>query len=177
METDYKVKRIRHSQYEGYYEIQFKGKRIEAGGPFATRVTALKHMQALINANNETARIRHQAKVKFFFDNAGFSYDPKIETEQQGHQRCAMELAKAEEYARQQELIFEWQGNDTCIACDCGDSKCKCCKGKRHESFTCLLWDAESKNVLASLGSICEPTSEYRRVIEAELALEAMPTA
>lgn len=33
---------------------------------------------------------------RFFFDHAGYSYDPKTETVEQGRERCARELAAAE---------------------------------------------------------------------------------
>ena len=37
-----------------------------------------------------------QAAYLFFLRNAGFGYDPKTETKQQGKSRCARELAKRE---------------------------------------------------------------------------------
>lgn len=116
--------------------------------------------------------------AKFFYDNAGFAYDPKVETEEQGHERCAKMLAEAEALASAEGCWFDWQyDHDGCIGCDCGSDDCACSTGEPHEVLWCAMREGtEPGLVLASLGSICNPTREYRRVVEAELALEAMAT-
>jgi hypothetical protein len=48
-------------------------------------------------------------------------------------------------------------------------SRCTFCVAKRLKSGQEVVYD-----VLASLGGICEPSREYRRVVEAELAEEAL---
>lgn len=112
---------------------------------------------------------------QFFYDNAGFSYDPKKETEAEGKLRCAQALAEAEDYGKRHGFVFQWEADqDGCIGCECGSEDCHCCTGEAHEVLCCVLRD-EDGTVLASLGAICEPTREYGRVIEAELALEGMP--
>lgn len=112
---------------------------------------------------------------QFFYDNAGYSYDAKVETAEQGRERCAKSLAQAETYARDENWRYDWdQDRDACIGCDCGSGECACSTGEPHETLTCVLRD-EHAHVLASLGGICEPTAKYQRVVEAELALEAMP--
>ena len=85
-------------------------------------------------------------------------------------------LARAEEYADAQEWTFTWEYDPSPDLSWCDD----CAKrshlrpGHEHpEVFTCLLRD-ESGKALASLGSI-EGDRNYRRVVQAELALEAMP--
>jgi len=86
----------------------------------------------------------------------------------------ALKLARAERYADAHGWEFTWEDGDECIGCDCGSEDCPCATGKRHECFVCCVVDAKGQ-ILASLGSICEPSTQYRRQIQAELALEAMP--
>ena len=111
---------------------------------------------------------------QFFYDNAGYSYDPKTETQENGRLRCAQAMAEAEAYVQKHGLEYVWEDDqDGCIGCDCGSEECSCCTGESHETLCCLLKDPETGNVLASCGGICGVTAEYRRVMEAELALEA----
>jgi len=49
------------------------------------------------------------AQVQFFYDHAGYSWKPSAETREQGRKRCAEMLAKAERYAADNSLIYEWQ--------------------------------------------------------------------
>lgn len=110
----------------------------------------------------------------FFFEQAGYSYDPKKETAEQGRIRCAKELAQAEEYAANLNWRVEWQddwdignhrdcyGEDSAYS-DREPSTCECAR----------LFD-DDDNVLAALGCIDDADRAYRRVIEAELAAEAL---
>ena len=45
---------------------------------------------------------------QFFFDNAGYSYNPETETPEQGRTRCAQRLAEAEEEADRRGWWVEW---------------------------------------------------------------------
>lgn len=104
---------------------------------------------------------------QFFYDNAGFSYEPGKESQEDGHIRCARRLATAEAYARNADWWYEWLRQDW--------QECGCQLTSYHEVWTCILFKSESRReVLAALGSICQPSSKYRRVIRAELAMEAM---
>jgi len=47
------------------------------------------------------------------------------------------------------------------------------CDKYRDEHLFVTMWSADENEVLASLGSIIGADANYRRVIEAELALEA----
>jgi hypothetical protein len=90
--------------------------------------------------------------------------------------QTALDLARAEQHARCEGWQWEWM-NDRCIGGDCRETEtCEhpCCQGTEHVCESLTLWDSEGRSVLASLGSICEPTTEYRRVVKAELAMEAM---
>ncbi len=62
LDADYKVRRIRGGQHDGLYEITYKGSRIESGGPFVTRKTAIRLMQCAIAEQ----RNRSQPKPKPF---------------------------------------------------------------------------------------------------------------
>ena len=113
-----------------------------------------------------------QQAYLFFLKNGASSYNPTIETKRQGYARMARLLAKAERDARALGYTFEWTDDiDGCIGCDCDSPECDCSTGEPHECLVCLMRDSNGK-VVQSLGSVCEPSREYRRVVEAELALE-----
>jgi len=105
---------------------------------------------------------------RFFYYHAGFSYDPKIETRQQRKLRCAREMADAEAYARRAGWTFswfdDWQFNHTKeYGREYEPQTCECCQ----------LQDADGE-VLESLCCIDDADANYRRVIEAELADQAL---
>lgn len=115
-----------------------------------------------------------QAAYLFFLRNAGFSYDPKTQTPQQGKAATARKLAKAERDARALGYTFEWDFDlDGCQGCDCTSQECVCSTGADHETLSCICRDS-CGTVVQSLSSICEPSREYRRIVEAELAEEAL---
>lgn len=112
----------------------------------------------------------------FFYEHAGYSYDPKTETPEQGRRRGAKELAKAEEWAKGHGYYFEWEQE--------GEPWSTFLDGTEVDidDVSDIVWvvmrDDEGK-VVQSLGGIIEGHDEranrrYRRVVEAELALEAM---
>lgn len=115
-----------------------------------------------------------QAAFWFFYREAGYSWNPQTQTRRQGRAETARKLAKAERDARALGYTFEWEyDQDGCIGCDCGNESCDCFTGTEHECLCCVARDANG-NVVASLGSVCNPSREYRRVVEAELASEAL---
>jgi len=109
------------------------------------------------------------ADVKFFYTNAGYSFDPKKETAEQGRERCAINLAAAEGIARNAGVSFAWSRDIECSA----EDQC--------EEWQCLAYDAAG-NVCGSLGAVdfgpdAGPySSDYRRVVEAEIASECLDT-
>jgi hypothetical protein len=85
----------------------------------------------------------------------------------------ALNLARAEAYAKEHDWVFEWE--DDPEEYQLGDAEDEV----PPEVLNCMLRD-EDGNVLASLGGIgmsgnTREDKDYGRVIEAELALEAMP--
>lgn len=108
----------------------------------------------------------------FFLKNAGFSYDPKKETPFKGRVRGARSLAEAERRASAEGCTFEWTQDDT-------TNREFTDEGAEYPLWHCLMRDAAGKAV-GSLGGVDfgedgAPWGDpYRRVIEAEMACEAL---
>ena len=103
---------------------------------------------------------------RFFYAQGGFSYDPKVESPEQGMARCARELARAETYSRDW-FETEWVDDPTADPLDWdGDGpmgeRAYGCIVKANEEQFCSLWE------------IWDPSYAYRRVVAAELALGLM---
>lgn len=107
----------------------------------------------------------------FFYRNAGYSYTPGKETKEQGRRRCARALAAAERAALDAGASFEWDTDPDCTSADFSDAD------PPWRLWICIARDANG-DVFASLGAIDfgrdgSPWRDpYRRVVEAELALE-----
>jgi hypothetical protein len=107
----------------------------------------------------------------FFYQNAGYSHDPKAETPEQGRLRCARELAEAEAVAQRLEYAFEWEFDQDADLSWMSDEE----REQEHEVLCCRIVDPENtRHSLASLCGITDADRNYRRVIEAELAAEAI---
>lgn len=109
---------------------------------------------------------------QFFYEHAGYSHDPKTETPEQGRVRCAIDLAAAEIYAKDRDWTFDWSW-DECG--DLGDHSEWCDVKGRHDHYIehCALSGADG-NVLEALGGIIDADNKYRRVVQAELASQAL---
>ena len=111
---------------------------------------------------------RMRAVFNFFRDNAGYCVGHKAEG--------ALALAKAEQEAKERGLRFLWEAdNDADMSfVDTWSEKDREAFWKEdHFAEWCRVEDA-SGEMLATLGGIIDADSNYRRVIEAELALEAL---
>ncbi len=117
------------------------------------------------------ARVTVQTPVSFFHEWAGYSWNPKTETQEQGRTRCAAALATAE--ARAQHLGFRYHW---CYV-DRGDEDRS---GIDHDSplWEVTIFDADGA-CIGSLGNIDLGENPYgnakdphARVVEAELASE-----
>lgn len=121
-------------------------------------------MQPTTNLNEAAA---------FFFKHAGYSYDPKTETPEQGRTRVAQTLELAERFARSYGLVFAWEVDPDIDSSDFDDSD------EPWQLWQCCAYD-QDENLRASLGGIDlgrdgHPDSDtYARVIEAELADEVL---
>lgn len=102
----------------------------------------------------------HAAAFLFFFEHAGYGYNPATQGEIAGRVECALTLVQAEHHANESECRFGW-GADY----------------ENPQEWCCYLTD-EAGNVLQSLCGIDFGDGElpdgkpYKRVVEAELALE-----
>ena len=93
---------------------------------------------------------------QFFYDHAGYSHDPRVETEEEGHTRCARGMAAAEARARGRGWRAVWERDRMARGKEC-----------------CAVYD-ERGVVVASLTGIGGATASYRRVVEASLAAEGL---
>jgi hypothetical protein len=105
--------------------------------------------------------------VNFFYKYAGYGYTPGKETKSQGRWAGARKLAHAEYMAKQKGWKVEWQNDDEPY--EMGDAETE----MPNEVLGAVLKD-ENGEQLASLWGIGDPSNAYRRVVEAELALEAL---
>jgi hypothetical protein len=121
--------------------------------------------------------------TQFFARHGAYSYDPKAETPDQGRMRCARAMATAEAYARDNGWHTEWTQDGECYAWqgECFDviTDWRRVEGETYHGWWATLYDEHG----TAIGSLCGVTFEddnrladpHRRVVEAELALEAMP--
>lgn len=104
----------------------------------------------------------------FFYKHGGWSWNPKKETKAQGRRRVACKMAVAERYASDHGWRVKWEHSPEPY--EMGDAETE----MPSEILDAVLFDDKGE-VLGSLGSIGDPSREYGRIVEAELALEAMP--
>lgn len=105
--------------------------------------------------------------VAFFLEHAGWSYNPRTETAEDGRRRGAEDLADAEAWAESRGLEVDWMAdNDADTSCACGED---------HGPAYGAVLRAEDRTALESLWGITLDgwDDPYRRVVAAELALEA----
>jgi len=106
---------------------------------------------------------------RFFYEHAGYSYDPESETPEHGRMRGAVLLAEAEKSAARLGADVTWEDEPEPYDGDDGyEGPCYCA----------VLRNSASE-VIASLGMVAfasgTPDGEpYARVVAAELALEAL---
>lgn len=111
------------------------------------------------------------ADVQFFFDHAGYSWNPATETEQAGRLRCAENLAAAEGIARAAGVSFDWTIDPDIDSSDFSDDP------EPWALWQCVAYDAAG----SECGCLCgvdfgrdgsPHADDYRRVVEAEIAAE-----
>lgn len=109
---------------------------------------------------------------QFFFDNAGYSV-AQGETQEQGHERSAKQLAQAEAWAGENGYYFAVESDADADESFMDDEPQEYQDEWRGTAWWCAMYDSDDK-LVDSLGG-CFGHSDYKRVVKAELALEAMP--
>ncbi len=124
-------------------------------------------------------KTKAETPYQFFLKHAGYSYDPKKETQIEGRRKCARALAEAERKAYAKGFDFEWELDSMTSAEWLEDDEDGGKNRKPWNTWACVARDNNGKVI----GSLCgidfgrngEPWGDpYRRVVEAELALEAL---
>jgi hypothetical protein len=131
----------------------------------------LKHTSKAGRSKEAKARKQLTADQFFFYQNAGYSHNPKTETPEQGRVRCAKGLAEAEAVGQRLGYVFEWEFDQDPDLSWMSDEE----RTQEHEVLCCRIVDPENaRHSLAFLCGITDPDRNYSRVIEAELASEAI---
>ena len=112
---------------------------------------------------------------QFFYDNAGFSYDPKTQSPDQGHIATAKALAAAETWLLTESgYSFGESPDPDSDESFMGDKSQEYRNQWSGKAWVSVIED-EYGTVLACLGG-CYGDSKYKRVVRAELALELIPS-
>ena len=165
MPTTTKTERCRNcgEEIEKLYEVG-------CAGAIYCHLNTAPRLGFTCQADGDDCATPANSREMFFFEHAGWSYQPATETPNQGRMRCARDLALAERTAKSRGWQVRWTDDwslDHQREFDCYED------GDPETCEMAALYDEEG-TVLASLGCIDGATDEYRRVIEAELADEAM---
>lgn len=116
--------------------------------------------------------------LKFFYEHAGYSHKAGATKAEQKKARLenAKALARAEEYAREKGWRVDWEEDPEADLSFLGEDD----NPADHEVLVAVLRDKRGE-VLGALGGIdflrqdVKGSRDYGRVVEAELAYEAMP--
>lgn len=107
---------------------------------------------------------------QFFYDNAGYSYDPKTETKVEGRRRCAAALAAAERRLKDGPFFIDYEPDNEPWDGDVPYD------GPIWYVGLYSVEGATDSRLLGGMGMVaCEEGDPYMRVVAAELALEWIP--
>lgn len=104
--------------------------------------------------------------ARFFFDHAGWSYDPKRQSPAAGRTKCAEQLAEAEAAFFDVEAYCNWSFK---VAPDFEQPH----DDEGRPQWSMWIEDTDGRCV-ASLHAIDDDSTNYRRVVRAELASELL---
>ena len=109
--------------------------------------------------------------LQFHYEHGGYCYDPATERPEDGRARCALAAAGAEAWAKEQGIEFRWE--DDWQVTDHAHEFCADAypDGNPETCEQCSAW--LGGECLAAIGCVDDADDNYRRVIEAELAMEA----
>ena len=117
-----------------------------------------------------------QERIAFFHEHAGWSYNPATETPEAGRQRSAERLAVAELLIERAGAAVTWH-EDWSLGTTHAHYYCdEAYPDGGPETCEFATLDLDGK-VLATVGCIDDADEAYRRVIAAELALDALIAA
>lgn len=109
-------------------------------------------------------------RVMFFYENAGWSYDPETQTPDEGHWETARHLAKAEEWAHENGIEFLWVPDEDGFAFGLRAMVWGCIAGPcRDHHFDNIETEASLWGIEFADGTSWV-TDPYAIVVEAELA-------
>jgi hypothetical protein len=109
--------------------------------------------------------------VKFFYEHAGYSFNPATETEEEGRMAGARALAEAEGRVKAGPYFFTEEPDDQPWD---GDFPYD---GPLWHVALLSVEGATGATCVAGIGGVaCELDSDYMRVVRAELALEHLST-
>lgn len=110
----------------------------------------------------------------FFYEHAGYSYDPRTQTPEEGRHAAAKRLAHVEEAGREAGLSFEWMVDNSDDSSSFSEETppwrlwgCICHDNKGAPGAA--LWGIDFGRDGTPWSNTC-----YRRVVEAELASEQL---
>jgi hypothetical protein len=109
---------------------------------------------------------------QFFYDNAGFSWDDKLETREQGHIRSAREYAAAETWAVQQGYSFDCEPDPDADESWMADESQEYRDEWSGKAWSMVMYTPKGEHC-QSIGG-CYGDSDYKRVVRADLALQQM---
>lgn len=115
--------------------------------------------------------------VAFFFEHGAYSHGPD-ETPELGKIRSALSLARAERHATRKGWTVTWADDwslSRSHAAECGPGSAydDMPNGEPDTCEQATLWDRWGR-VIGSLGCVDDASDDYRRVVAAELASDAM---
>lgn len=156
----------------GPIRVQFKGTTNESKWLNISESTTRK-IAALISAEAQGRHVSVETLTEteqFFYDHAGTSYNPTIETQEEGRIRGARDLAAAEARVKAGPYYVDHSPDDEPWDGDVPYD------GPLWNVDLYSVSDTDSPTLLGSLGSVaCEEGDPYMRVVAAELALEHLP--
>jgi hypothetical protein len=110
------------------------------------------------------------AAEEFYYEHAGWSFDPALETSGSGRTRNAILLAQAAEWLAESDAEVHWMPDD--------DQEAARGDGEEGTLWVAVLYNG-GQHVLASLGGVGFSSgapwgAPHAKVVEAELAVEAL---
>ena len=117
--------------------------------------------------------------LKFFYNHAGYSYDPKHETIRQGKTKCARALASAEAAAREGGFCFKWSIDPHSTSAEFDNDDFRGSNSDPWQLWQCCMFNSDGGTVNSlhgiDFGRDGNPWSDpYRRVVEAEIAMDGI---